>query len=70
MNLVDYITAKQARQALMESGYPGNIGFMEMVAFFKVATPTQKKEMQETIQAGNWNNFKDLIFRVLKIRLN
>ena len=49
---------------LDEAAYPGNIGFVEMVEFYKVASPSEIKEMEKIIKKGDWNKFKELITKV------
>lgn len=54
---------------LKESAYKGNIGFEEMVKFYKIATPAQEKEMERVIEEGDWDEFKELIKKVLGVNL-
>ena len=49
---------------LTEAAYPGNIGFVEMVEFYKVASNPEIKEMEKIIKKGDWNKFKELITKV------
>jgi hypothetical protein len=49
---------------LDEAAYPGNIGFEEMVEFYKVASKPEISEMEKLIKKGDWNKFKDLIKKV------
>ncbi len=49
---------------LDEAAYPGNIGFEEMVEFYKVASKSEIKEMEKVIKKGDWNKFKELVTKV------
>ena len=49
---------------LDEAAYPGNVGFEEMVEFYKVASKSEISEMEKLIKKGDWNKFKDLIKKV------
>jgi len=54
---------------ILEASYSKNIGFEEMVKFYKVANKQQEKEMEEIIIKNDWIGFKKLIFRVLGVKL-
>ena len=56
-------------QPLFEAAYPGNIGLMELVQFYKVATPEQKKLMDKITAENDWEQFKHLIHQVLNVKL-
>ena len=49
---------------LDEAAYPGNIGFAEMVSFYKTASKSEVAEMEKIIKKGDWNKFKELITKV------
>ncbi len=49
---------------LDEAAYPGNIGFEEMVEFYKVALKSEIAEMEKVIKKGDWNKFKQLVTKV------
>ena len=49
---------------LDEAAYPGNIGFAEMVEFYKVASKSEITEMEKIVKKGDWNKFKELITKV------
>jgi enolase len=49
---------------LDEAAYPGNIGFEEMVEFYKVASKSEIAEMEKVIKKGDWNKFKELVTKV------
>jgi hypothetical protein len=61
--------AQRITARLDELSYPGNMGAMEVVQYYKVATPAQEKEMDKIIDAEDWDAFKALIKRVLKVSL-
>lgn len=39
-------------EMLSEANYKGNIGMMEMIKFYQIATEDQKREMKDLITAG------------------
>lgn len=49
---------------LDEAAYPGNIGFEEMVLFYKDASKAEEKQMAEIIKKGDWDAFRKLIYKV------
>lgn len=55
--------------AVQEAAYMGNIGFAEMVRFYKKASESEIEEMEKTISNGNWHAFKSLIKKVLGVDL-
>ena len=65
MNFKEYLT----KSKLFEAPYRGNIGAMEMFKFYTVATPEEKSLMDNIVEAGNWEDFKQLISKVLGINL-
>lgn len=52
-----------------EASYPGNIGFQEMAEFYRKATPKQIKQMEKIVKNGEFDKFKNLIRKVLGVRL-
>jgi enolase len=54
---------------LDEAAYPGNIGFEEMVEFYKVASKSEIAEMEKVIKKGDWNKFKELVTKVTGTKL-
>lgn len=54
---------------LKELSYSDNIGVIEMVKFYQIATPSQIKEMEALVKKKDWNSFKALISRVLGVNL-
>lgn len=49
------MTKLHAAERLLALSYEGNIGMMEMVKFYKVATPEQKKHMKDLIDAKHFD---------------
>lgn len=54
---------------LREAAYRGNIGFAEMVEFYKKATKEQEQEMDKAIASNNWEKFRKIIQDVLGVKL-
>lgn len=52
-----------------EAAYPGNIGFTEMCEFYRIANEKQIKEMEEILKEENWDKFRALIYKVLRVKL-
>ena len=52
-----------------EMTYQNNIGFMEMIQFVQVANKDQQKQMDEIVKNEDWESYKKLIKKVLKIEL-
>lgn len=44
-----------------EAAYPGNIGFQEMVEFWKKASDQDIKRMEKIANRGDWMSFIKLI---------
>jgi hypothetical protein len=53
-----------------EAAYPGNIGFEEMVEFWKVASDQDIKKMEKITDKGDWVSFVKLIKSVTGRKLN
>lgn len=56
-------------EGVNEAAYDGNIGFEEMTKFWKSASDSQIKDMEEIISSGDWKSFKSLIKRVVGVTL-
>lgn len=54
---------------IMEASYANNLGFEELVSFYKKATPKDEKEMESILDKNDWVAFKKLIKRVLGVTL-
>jgi hypothetical protein len=52
-----------------EAAYAANIGFEEMVKFYKKASDDEIEEMENIIQKADWEKFKKLIKAVLGVIL-
>ncbi|GEM_PF-3006805 len=55
---------------LREASYAGNIGFEEMVKFYRSASDNEIEIMEKIIKRNDWNAFKKLIEKVLGISLS
>ena len=44
-----------------EAAYPSNIGFTELVQFYKIASDSQIKKMEKAIKNEDWEEFKRII---------
>lgn len=52
-----------------EAAYRNNIGFAEMVKFYKKADKKDISKMEKIIKNNNWEAFKELIRKTLNIEL-
>jgi len=66
MRLSD-LTNKQ--KPVDEAAYEGNIGMMEMFKFYKVATPKEKKYMQELLSSKNFKTAWEFLKRITGVDL-
>lgn len=66
MKMKDYIL-----EELDEASYPGNIGFEEMVQFWKKAEKEDLKKMDKLLSKPkpDFSEFKDLIRNVVDVNL-
>jgi predicted HAD superfamily Cof-like phosphohydrolase len=55
---------------LKEASYAGNLGFEEMVRFYRAASDTEIDQMEKVIKKSDWNAFKKLIEKVLGTSLS
>jgi enolase len=62
-----YITAPTDQ--IDEATYEGNIGFEEMVDFYKKSTESEYNSMEDAISRNDWVAFKKLIKRVVGVNL-
>lgn len=60
---------KKFRQIITEAAYPGNLGAIEMMKFYQLASNDEIKNMEKIAKSNNWKAFKVLIKKVLKIDL-
>ncbi len=54
---------------ISELSYPGNLGAMEMMKFFDIASSEEKKEMDSILRSNDWKKFKKLILKVVGVKL-
>lgn len=55
---------------LPEASYSGNIGIMELVKFYRIATESQKVQMKELIANGSTKEAWDLLQQVTGVKLH
>jgi hypothetical protein len=55
---------------IAEAAYPSNIGFTELVQFYKVADDSQIKKMQKAIEDEDWQEFKRIIKDAIGVALH
>jgi hypothetical protein len=67
--LVDFIKAAHMIEKLNEAAYAGNLGFEEMVHFYRKANDAQEQEMERILQHNDWEGYKKLIYKVLGKKL-
>jgi len=71
----DEWVAKQERRVqyfkhMNEASYAGNIGIMELIKFYKAATPDQKTKLDTYIKQKNHKKAWDLVQAVTKTKLH
>lgn len=59
-----------AATRLLAESYPGNIGMMEMMKFYKVATPAQKHQMQTYMNDKKFDKGWQLLQDVTGVKLH
>ena len=52
-----------------EAAYQGNIGFQEMVEVYRKATNAQIKLIEKAVKAADWNTYKELVEKILGVKL-
>jgi hypothetical protein len=55
---------------IMEASYPGNIGVMEMVKFYQIASDDQKAKMKELLANKKTMEAWKFLQRVVKVKLH
>lgn len=60
---------KLRRRFYNEDAYVGNLGFVEMMKFMKIATSKQKKKMDELLNQEKWREAWDFLKRVTGMAL-
>lgn len=59
----------QAFTNLSESPYKRNLGFQEMVSFYRRASDEEINLMEKIVSGGDWNGFRALIKKVIGVVL-
>lgn len=54
---------------LYENAYPGNMGIIEMIEFYKKASKQEVKEMEKAAKKKDWDAFKEIIKKVIGVEL-
>jgi len=54
---------------LTEAAYPGNMGIIEMIEFYKKASKQEVKEMEKAAKKKDWDAFKEIIKKVIGVEL-
>jgi len=52
-----------------EDNYEGNLGFEEMVKFYRMATSDEIEEMEMAVKEADWEEFKQIIYKVTNVKL-
>ena len=70
-NIHQCVTALAAikKVVVVEAVYVGNLGFVEMMKFMKVATPKQEKLMDKYLEKKQWKKAWELLKKVTGIPL-
>jgi hypothetical protein len=58
-----------AAHRLLGESYPGNLGMMEMVKFYKVATPQQKQAMKSHLDKKQYDQAWELVQQTTGVKL-
>ena len=61
--------ANFGKWVLTEAAYPGNMGIIEMIEFYKKATNSQVKQMEKAAKKKDWDEFKNIIKEVIGVDL-
>lgn len=59
-----------ASSRLLGESYPGNLGMMEMVKFYKVASPEQKRAMKSHLDRKQFAEAWELLQHVTGVKLH
>jgi hypothetical protein len=54
---------------LTEASYPGNMGIMEMIEFYKKASNKEVKQMEQAAKKKDWDAFRQIIKDVIGVEL-
>lgn len=52
-----------------EAAYDANLGFEELCKFYQIASQKELKKLEEILKNEDWESFKRLIKKCLKISL-
>ena len=52
-----------------EAAYPGNIGFEELVEYYRKASKKEVKRIEDLIRKEDWAGFKVQIQKVIGVKL-
>ena len=58
-----------APRDLDEASYAGNVGFEELMSFYNNASDKEIKKMEDIIKKNDWMGFRDMIYKVLGVKL-
>ncbi len=58
-----------SRWLLQEASYMGNMGILEMIEFYKIASKQQIKQMEKAAKSKDWEGFKQIIKEVIGVEL-
>jgi hypothetical protein len=61
---------RQLNELLDEESYPGNIGMIEMVKFYNIATAEQKRKMKDLIASKKFDAAWDFLQQVTGVKLH
>ena len=64
-----YMIYENDVERVNELSYMGNIGFAEMVQFYQQASDKDIKRMEKVIKKEDWDGFRGLINKILKVKL-
>lgn len=59
----------RAKEFISEAAYPGNLGMMELMQFYKIASPEIKKTLKSLLAAGKKEEALQLLQKVTKTKL-
>jgi len=54
---------------MSEASYPGNIGFEELVEYYRKANKKEVKVIEDLIRKEDWSGFKVQIQKVIGVKL-
>ena len=63
------LVEKFERRRFVEASYPGNMGAMEMVRFYQIATREQEREMEKLLNRNKIKKAWSLLQKVTGVKL-